>query len=606
MQKQSDMQTAAAPATGIQWDLRDLYASIHDPQIEIDLKTAGSKAAQFEKTHKPLFDNPAEITAAHLVRLLDDYKEIATFTARLGSFAYLTFAENTNLPETGAFLQKMRVSLTDIHAHLVFFEVRWNQLDSAVASRLASDPSLESSRHFLEKLRIFAPHTLTEGEEKIMAIKSNTSDGAFARLFDEVMNNIPFTMHIDGKRVKKTEAEILAALHSKNREDRKASSEALAEGLTENRRMLTYIYNMILADHRATSKIRRYRHPMNAMNLSNEISLESVLNLIQHVKKAYPIAMRYYRLKKKLLHLDSFFDYDRYAPIGEEDGRIDFGECREIVLSGYREFSEDAGKIAEEFFTKRWIDAEVRPGKQGGGFCAQTTPELHPYILVNYTGTARDVMTVAHELGHGLHQTLAAKRVGILESSAPLTMAETASVFGEMLIFEKILSGEQNRAKRLALLCGKIDDNFATVFRQIAMTDFELRSHQAGLDKGELLEEDLNHFWIRANTDLYGESVTLTDHYRHGWKYIPHFIHSPFYCYAYAFAQLFVLSLFQKYKENKQEFVPKYFNMLSLGGSRKPEEIAQMAGLDIRHPQFWQGGIQILDQLVTQAEELKL
>ncbi len=360
---------------------------------------------------------------------------------------------------------------------------------------------------------------------------------------------------------------------------------------------------MILADHRASLKIRGYKHPMDAMNLSNEIDFESVQNLIQSVQAAYPLAQRYYAIKKKLLGLDTLYDYDRYATIEAEEAKIDFAECRRLVIDGYNAFSPEAGKIVEQFFANRWIDAEIREGKQSGGFCCMTTPDLHPYILVNYTGSLRDVMTVAHELGHGMHQYLA-RRAGILEADAPLTMAECASVFGEMIIFEKILENEKDPKKRLALLCGKIDDNFATVFRQITMTDFELLAHEAGLKEGELQSGRLSDFWIEANTKFYGNSVVLTDNYRHGWKYIPHFIHSPFYCYAYSFAQLFVLSLYQKYKEDPKGFVPKYFEMLALGGSRKPEEIAKLAGLDIKDKSFWRSGLKILEDLVDQVEKL--
>jgi oligoendopeptidase F len=451
-------------------------------------------------------------------------------------------------------------------------------------------------------MRHYARHTLAEGEEKIMALKSNTSGQAFARLFDETVNSIPFYLEKDGKREKKTEAEVLSLLHSADREDRKKSSRSLADGLKENSRLLTYIYNMILADHRTSLRIRNFHHPIDPMNLSNEIKLEDVLRLIQSVKDSYPLAQKYYDLKKRLLGLEKLYDYDRYAPIGHDDAHLDFGECKRIVLEGYYAFSKEAGEIVEKFFEKRWIDAEVREGKYSGGFCCATTPDLHPYILVNYTGSIRDVMVVAHELGHGIHQYLAAKRVGILECDAPLTLAETASVFGEMLIFEKILEKEKDPAKQLGLLCGKIDDNLSTVHRQIVLTEFERASHEAGLKKGELSAEELSDIWMKVNSDLYGESVELTENYRYGWKYIPHFIHSPFYCYAYAFAQLFVLTLFQKYKEDKTAFIPRYFEMLSLGGSKTPEEIASIAGLDINKPDFWRSGIAILGELIEKAE----
>ena len=572
-------------AKGITWDLSDLYASTQDPRLEADLKLAETKAVQFENTYKPAFQKLTAGGAFPLCELLRDYKELATLLAKPGVFAELSFSEKTDAPGAGAFLQKMHVRLTDISSHLLFFEVEWNKLDEKTTERLTTDPRLRDDVHFLKNMRNFAPHTLNEGEEKIMAVKSTTSGSAFSRLFDETINRIPFYIETSGKRVKKTEGEVLALLHSPNRTERKAASDSLAEGLAPHTHLLTYIYNMILADQRVSMKIRKFKHPMDPRNLANEISLESVRGLVDNVKHAYPLAARYYRLKRVLLGLDKLYDYDRYATIEAEETKISFDECRKIVQDGYRAFSPKAAEIVEQFFTKRWIDAEIREGKRGGGFCCQTTPDLHPYVLVNYTGSLRDVMTVAHELGHGIHQFLA-RRSGILESGAPLTMAETASVFGEMLIFEKILSSEKDPGKRLALLCGKIDDNFATVFRQIAMTDFELAAHEAGLAEGELSAERLSDLWMEANARMYGDSVELTPNYRHGWKYIPHFVHSPFYCYAYAFAQLFVLALFKKYKESGSSFVPQYFEMLSLGGSKTPEEIAAIAGLDIHRPDF--------------------
>ncbi len=591
--------TESKPAApGVRWNLNDLYTSYTDPQVEQDLHKAKEMAAAFEAAYKSLLDSP------HLPfpigSLLKDYKAIMTLAARLGSFAHLAFAEKTDSPEAGAFLQKIQARLTDIQSHLVFFDVLWARLPESTARKITDQPEAAPYRHFLEVMRIYAPHTLSEPEEKILAEKANTSSRAFGRLFDEVLNNMAFLY--DGSP--KTESEVLALLHSPNRDVRRKASESLGAGLEENTRVLAFIYNRILEDHRVTMKLRHYKHPMDMRNLANETALGPVLGLIESVKKAYPLAQRYYRLKGKLLGLTELFDYDRYAPLEKSSTRISFDECKAIVLEGYNAFSKEAGAIAEMFFEKKWIDAEVRPGKRGGGFCAQTTPELHPYILVNYTGSLRDVMTVAHEVGHGLHQVLAGKRVGILESGAPLTMAETASVFGEMLIFEKVLEKERDPVKRLSLLAGKIDDNFATVFRQIALTDFELLAHENGLREGELSADRLSDLWIAANASLYGESVTLTPAYRHGWKYIPHFIHSPFYCYAYAFAQLFVFALFRKYKESPKAFIPLYFEILSLGGSRKPEEIAAIASLDIQKPDFWNLGLGVLEELVSEAEAL--
>jgi len=587
-------------ASGVTWDLSDLYLSSSDPRLEADLKAADEKARTFEAKYKPLFAAPEKLP---LAALLADYKAIVHLMTKPGVYAQLAFSAKTNDSALGAFMQKVEVALTDIGTRLLFFDVAWTRLDAAAAQILMRDPAVAEDRHFLEKMRLSAPHTLAEGEERIMAIKSNTSGSAFRRLFDEVMNDIPFYLEENGKREKRTEGEVLALFHSTDRVKRKAASDSLAEGLEGNTRLLTYIFNMVLADHRASMKIRSYAHPADSMNLSNEISLESMTNLVKSVKAAYPLAQRYYKLKRRLLGLDKLYDYDRYAEVGSEETLIDFGQCREIVLEGYRAFSPEAGAHVERFFEEKWIDAEVREGKQGGGFCCQTTPDLHPYILVNYTGSLRDVMTVAHELGHGLHQLLA-RRAGILESAAPLTLAETASVFGEMLIFERVMTRREGPKERLALLCGKIDDNFATVFRQIAMTDFELTAHETGMREGELSADRLSDLWMEANTRLYGDAVELTPNYRHGWKYIPHFVHSPFYCYAYAFAQLFVLTLYTVYKKDPAAFLPKYFEMLSLGGSRRPEDIAAIAGLDISKPDFWNSGILLLEGLVKQAEEL--
>ena len=591
-------------AEGVRWQLSDLYAGIDDPKIEGDLKLAQAKAIEFQNSYKPGLEKLAqgENISFPIARLTADYKVLVDILIRLGVFSHLSFAQATNDTRVAAFMQNIRVRLTDIQSNLIFFDVLLNRLSDTSFKSLTASNDIAHDIHFLEKIRVYAKHTLSEGEEKIMAIKSNTSGSAFSRLFDEVMNNIPFYLEENGARVKKSEAEVLNLFHHPARAERKKASFSLAEGLSANTHLLTYIFNMILADHSASLKIRDYAHAMDPMNLSNEISRDSVMNLVRSVKSQYPIAHRYYGLKKKLLGLSELYDYDRYAPVAEDDTKIPFSQAKDIVLSGYYAFSEEVGKIIQMFFDKNWIDAEIRPGKQGGAFCCQTTPSLHPYVLMNFTGSLRDVMTLAHELGHGLHQYLAGRKVGILESDAPLTLAETASVFGEMIIFEKILEKETDAKKRLALLCGKIDDNFATVFRQICMTDFELLSHEAFAKQGELPSDLLSDFWMKANGDFYGKSVALTENYRHGWKYIPHFVHSPFYCYAYAFAQLFVLSLFQKYKADKTSFVPKYLEMLSLGGSQKPEMIAAISGLNLNDPNFWSSGLTLLDDLVRQAE----
>lgn len=589
-------------AQGVTWNLTDLYDSMKDPKIEQDLAKGEELAKSFEITYKPIFETPPAAEKFPMGEMMEKLKELSILLTKPGVFSHLSFAAKTNDPAIGAFMQKMQVRLTNIQQHLIFFDVMWNKMDEALAEAIMNREDLLEYKHYLEHSRVYAPYTLKEGEEKVLSIKSNTGASAFSRLFDETINNIVFKIEEDGKEVEKNETEVLALFHSPDRDTRKRASLSLEEGLKRNSHVLTYIYNIILADMRSSMQIRGYKHPMTPRNMSNETDLESIQNLIASTKESYPIAHRYYELKKRMLGLDELMDYDRYAPISTDDAKISWDDCKKIVLEGYYAFSEKAGQVAERAFDENWIDAETREGKQGGGFCCSTTPDLHPYVLVNFTGSMRDVMTVAHELGHALHQHLAAERVGILESSAPLTMAETASVFGEMLIFEKILENEKDPKKRIGLLAGKIDDNFATVYRQIAMTDFELLAHETGLKDGELSSETLSDLWMKANGDFYGKSVTLTNAYRQGWKYIPHFVHSPFYCYAYAYAQLFVLTLYQKYKEDKEAFIPKYYEILSLGGSKKPEEIAGIMGLDIKEKSFWKGGFALLDEFVKQLE----
>ncbi len=598
-------------AEGIRWDLSDLYRSIDDPKLEADLKLAKQKAQSFESRFKSIFEDAANGKISgkkleiglNLSEILNAYIEISELAARPLVYASLLFSSDTKKPEHGAFIQKMRTEATEIRSHCLFWEIYWGRLDQATVDNLLSKPSVEAHQHFLKKLRSFAPHLLGEAEEKVIDIKENTGGRAFSRLFDEVINSIPFYVKTDGKTEEKTESEALAMLHHGDREIRKEGHRSLTEGFKQNARMLTYIFNMILEDHRASGKLRKYSHPMAGRNLDNEISLATVENLIASTKAAYPTVERYYNLKKKLLELDVLYDYDRYAPLSEKDPHCEYQRGREIVRTAYHQFHPDVGRIIDQFFTKKWIDAELRPGKHGGAFSCATLPNLHPYILTNYADRARDVMTLAHELGHGVHQYLS-RSVGILESDAPLTLAECASVFGEMLVFDKWIDQEKDEEVKLGLLCGKIEDCFATVFRQVVMTDFELKIHTAIAEKGELTTDQFSDLWMEANRPMHGKAVKLTAEYRYWWMYIPHFIHTPFYCYAYAFAQLLVLAMYEKFKQDRERFVPGYLKLLSLGGSKTPEELCDLVGIDIKDPGFWNLGLSLVTKLVDRAEQL--
>ena len=363
------------------------------------------------------------------------------------------------------------------------------------------------------------------------------------------------------------------------------------------------MFNTLAQDKATSDRLRRYAHPMDERNLANEIDADTVGALMQACEDGAALVPRYYRLKGRLLGLEPLYDYDRYAPLPAAGGERSFAEARRIVLDAYRDFSPEMARIAELFFERRWIDAELRPGKRGGAFSASAVPSMHPYVLLNYTGNLRDVMTVAHELGHGVHQYLAREQ-GLFEQDAPLTTAETASVFGEMLVFRRLLAEESDPTVRLALVCGKLEDAFATVFRQVVMTRFEEALHAARRSEGELPTERINELWLEANRPMFGDAVELTEDYGVWWMYIPHFVHSPFYCYAYAFGELLVLALLRRYEAEGDAFIPRYLELLRSGGAQEPPVLLSGLGVDITDPSFWRGGLVVLEELVAEAESL--
>ena len=373
--------------------------------------------------------------------------------------------------------------------------------------------------------------------------------------------------------------------------------------LRSNSKVLTYIFNVLLQDHNVDDQLRSRGHAMQARNLANEISQESVDALIDACAGANGMVQRYYRLKTRLLGLEKLYDYDRYAPLEQQDGRWSWDRCRQMVTDSYAAFDPRAGEVVEMFFEHSWIDAELRNGKRGGAFSAGGPADAHPYILCNYTDRARDVMTVAHELGHGIHQYLA-RDVGYLQSHTPLTMAETASVFGEMIVFYRLLEGSRDAGERLSLLAGKIEDSFATVFRQIVLTQFERAAHAARRSEGELSTERIGELWMDANAPMHGDVVELTPDYESWWSYIPHFIHTPFYTYAYSFGHLLVLALYATYRRQGPDFVPGYLEMLRRGGSASPRDLVAPLGVDLDDPRLWQRGLALIGDMIDEAEAL--
>ncbi len=596
------MQTTdpAGLAAGVRWDLSDLYAAPDDPAIEADLDRALARSQAFAQRHRGRL---AALAAADLAAAIDELEALNEPAVRAACYSQLLFAADTSDPRHGALMQRVQERVSEIRNTLLFFELEWVAVADAVADALLADPALARRRHFLGSMRRYRPHVLSEPEERILEETANTGRRAFGRLFDEIMSSMRFTVSTDGKTEDLGEEEVLSRLYSPDRDARRAASAALTAGLRANAGPLAFIFNTLVQDKAVNDRLRSYGAPMDARNLANEIADSSVEALLSACVEHYPLVARYYRLKAKLLGLDRLEDYDRYAPLPGSDLSVSFEAAKNLVLEAYADFCPEMAEIARRFFDRRWIDAELRPGKRGGAFSASTLPDVHPYVLLNYTGNQRDVMTVAHELGHGVHQTLAAAQ-GLFEQDTPLTTAETASVFGEMLVFRRLMQRESDPKVRLALLCGKLEDAFATVFRQVCMTRFEESLHAARRAEGELALARIDELWLAANRPMFGDSVHLSDDYGCWWLYIPHFVHSPFYCYAYAFGELLVLALLRCYDEQGKSFSARYLDLLRAGGSDSPEALLARLDLDIADPAFWRGGLALLEEMVDQAEEL--
>lgn len=596
IQEGSESTKESIGAESVFWDLSDLYEGPEDPHLRKDLEDSLSQARDFRDRY---LGRMAELDAARLHSAMVEYENILELVGKAESFSHLWFVTDTRDPERGKLLQTVREYEAQLRSQLLFFELEWVQLPEERAVELLSRPELLTWRHYLSSARRYRPHLLSEPEERVLAQKSVTGGAAWVRLFEESISAIPF--EIEGQLL--TEEEVLSRLYWPDREMRRKAAKAMTEGLKGNLRLLTFIFNMVASDKAIEDRLRSYPHWLSSRNLANEISDQMVNSLVEAVVARYDLPQRYYRLKRKLLGIDLLYDYDRYAPLEGLDKLVSWSRCLEEVLGSFEAFSVKMARIASRFVQEKWIDASVRPGKRGGAFSHPAVPSVHPYVMVNYTGKLRDVMTLAHELGHGVHQFLASSK-GYLNSQTPLTIAETASVFGEMLTFEKIMSELNEPRERLAFLCNKIEDILATVFRQIAMNRFEEKYHTTRREAGELSPEELGKIWIQTQAEMFGDSVLLTEDYSLWWSYIPHFLHTPGYVYAYAFGELLVLALFARFKEQGPDFVEGYLSMLSTGGAESPQEVVSRAGLHLNDPELWRRGLGIVEGMIEQAEEL--
>ncbi len=592
-------QTAKRPGTGaedIAWDLTIYYSGHDDPRIDADLKAAHARAEALATHYKGRI---ADLSPADLHAMIEEYEGIVELGFNAAVYAQLYWSIDTGDAARGALLMKANEQNSQLQQALVFVDLELaNAPAEQIKAWLAAD-ELAGYRHWIEVQEHRKPFLLTEPEERILAEKSVTGAQAWDRLFDQLHSHIRYEWQ--GEQVP-LEA-ILNQLYSPERETRKAAQESITAGLRDNLHITGYIFNTILADKASTDRLRSYPTWVSSRNMANEVDDASVESMVEAITGRYDIVARYYKLKANLLGYDELFDYDRYAPLPDADKFVTWSEARNIVLGGYARFSEDMAEIASHFFEKNWIDGPVRPGKRGGAYSMPSAPGKNPYVLMNYEGRLRDVETLAHELGHGIHQYLAREQ-GLLLSDTPLTTAETASVFGEMLIFQDLLLQEDDPRMRLGMLTGKLESSFATVFRQTAMNRFEGRIHTHRREQGELAVDDLNKYWMETQEAMFEGSVTLTDNYGIWWSYIPHFIGVPGYVYAYAYGELLVLALYARYQSVGAGFADGYIEMLRAGGSDWPHEIVKPLGVDLKDPGFWDQGLAILDEMVSDAEKL--
>jgi oligoendopeptidase F len=585
------------------WDLEPLVDGEGQEGVERRMVDALAAAQAFAERYAGRL---AELDAAGLRRAMEELATIQDLVGRAGYYAALRFSTDTAAPANGALLQRVQEQETAIQTTLLFFDLEWAGLSDERAEELLAGDGLDFAAHHLRNVRRYREHLLSEPEEKILAEKSLTGASAWTRLFEELTSaievDLPASAASPGAGAGRVALDVaLSGLSQPDREVRRGTAAAVTAALEPGLRTRAYLFNTLLADKATDDRLRRYPHWLAARNLANEASDESVRALVDAVRGRYEIARRWYRLKARLLGVERLADYDRMASVSEDEVTYPFAQAREIVQECYHSFSPVLGELAARFFAHRRIDAPVRPGKRGGAFCASAVPAVFPYVLLNYTSRRRDVLTLAHELGHGVHFALAARQ-GVFHQHTPLTLAETASVFGETIVFGRLLEEDTAPASRLALLAENLEDTIATVFRQVAMNRFEDLVHSERRERGEISVERFGELWSESQSEMFGDSVEMTEGYRTWWSYIPHFIGSPGYVYAYAYGQLLALSVYERYEQVGEELVPRYLELLAAGGSRSPEELGRIVGVDLADPGFWEAGLDLVERQLQEAE----
>jgi oligoendopeptidase F len=601
-QRNPDKKSAAKsrPSKLPEWNLADLYSGIDAAEVTRDLTRMDAECVAFETDYKgKLAEHAAKAGGGKwLAEAVRRYEAIDDLAGRLGSYAGLIHAGDSVDPAISKFYGDVSERLTNASVHLLFFALELNRVDDAVIERAMQTPELGHYRPWIEDLRKDKPYQLEDRVEQLFHEKSQSGYAAWNRLFDQTISGLRFKVGAKELAIEPT----LSLLQDRAGEKRKAAAQALAKTFKANERTFALITNTLAKDKEISDRWRSFQDVADSRHLNNRVEREVVDALVGSVRAAYPrLSHRYYRLKAGWFKKKKLAHWDRNAPLPfAATGSIAWPEARNMVLTAYRGFSPEMARIAERFFTDRWIDAPVRPGKAPGAFSHPTTPSAHPYVLMNYQGKPRDVMTLAHELGHGVHQVLAAKN-GALMAPTPLTLAETASVFGEMLTFKRLLAETTSARQRQALLAGKVEDMINTVVRQIAFYSFERAIHTERRN-GELTAERIGEIWLSVQGESLGPAIDIRPGYESFWMYIPHFIHSPFYVYAYAFGDCLVNSLYAVYENAQSGFAERYLAMLAAGGTKHYSDLLKPFGLDARDPKFWDGGLSVISGMIDELE----
>ena len=596
----SDTATAPPPDEALEaarWNLEPLVEDGGPERALAQLDEAQERSEAFAERYRGKL---GELDPAQFAEAMRELEAISDLAGRAGTYASLAFSVDTLSPEVGSLMQQVRERSAALQTTLLFFDLEWNELDDDQARRIYDAPELEFCRHHLRMERRYRPHQLSEPEERILTETSVTGPGAFARLFTEQTSAITVELADADGPLQLMEA--LSRLQDPNRERRAEAAEAVTAALEPGLRTRAFIFNTLLQDKATKDRLRSFDNWLAARNLDNEASDESVQALIEAVVGRYDLARRWYRLKARMLGLDRLADYDRVAPLAEAERHVPYDEARELVLDCYTGFSPELGATAAEFFTGDYIDAPPAPGKRGGAFCSYAVPTAHPYVMLNYTSRPGDVLTMAHELGHGVHAALSRPR-GVFEFGTPLTVAETASIFGETIVLGRLLEQAADDSERLSLLGSSLDGAVGAVFRQVAMNRFEDRVHRERRESGELSVDAFAAAWTDTQTDLLGDSVDLSDGYSSWWSYVPHFIATPGYVYAYSYGHLLALSVYSRYEEEGAGFVESYVDLLRAGGSRPPEGLGEIVGVDLTDPGFWNAGLDLIERQLERAEE---